>query len=145
MVGRSGSSFGGYFWPIKGLHHDLESENRTTGSNHESLVLEVPRDEEVTHELAPAQIKSFFNRLLAIYLEATKQKVSFRRLNQFATQTPTRNDLSSKGKDLSIGSFQRSVIEILVLFFFTSSELILMAGYRISQVIKFAITATKVR
>jgi hypothetical protein len=44
----------------------MESENRTTGSNHESLVLEVPRDEEVTHELAPAQIKSFFNRLLVV-------------------------------------------------------------------------------
>jgi hypothetical protein len=44
----------------------MESENRTTGSNHESLVLEVPRDEEVTHELAPAQIKSFFNRLLTL-------------------------------------------------------------------------------
>ena len=43
----------------------MESESRTTGSNHESLVLEVPRDEEATHELAPAQIKSFFNRLLS--------------------------------------------------------------------------------
>lgn len=94
---------------------------------------------------SPTEFVKFIGKSLAIYLEATKQKVSFRRLNQFATQTPTRNDLSSKGKDLSIGSFQRSVIEILVLFFFTSSELILMAGYRISQVIKFAITAPKVR
>jgi hypothetical protein len=51
----------------------MESENRTTGSNHESLVLEVPRDEEATHELAPAQIKSFFNRLLGSYNESVRR------------------------------------------------------------------------